>query len=162
MATQLNPTIFDTISAATTEEAEAGKDIQLFVFDATGTALYAVAAQRGFKLNRSAEEIDTTNKDTPGGYGSSIAGMKKWGYDIDGLYIQDDAALLALEAAFLASEKVAVVRVNTKTNTAIDGGLCSIIDFPIDAPYNAASTYSLKLSGAGQLNALGVPMETEV
>ena len=63
---------------SSTTKAVAGKDIILAVFDATGTDLLAISGQKGLTINRSADSIEVTSKDTQGGWKSKIAGMKEW------------------------------------------------------------------------------------
>ena len=68
-------------------QAVAGKDILLAIFDETGENLLAIAGQQGLTINRSADSIEVTSKDTVGGWKSKIAGMKEWSIDNDGLYV---------------------------------------------------------------------------
>lgn len=85
--------------SANAVKAIAGKDILLAIWDATGENLYAVAGQKTLKINRSADTIEVTTKDTEGGWKSKIPGMKEWSIDIDGIYIKDDASQAALSTA---------------------------------------------------------------
>lgn len=132
-------------------KAVAGKDIILAVFDATGTDLLAVSGQKGLTINRSADSIEVTSKDTTGGWKSKIAGMKEWSIDNDGLYIPSHSSHKALGTAFQNSDPVCVKIVNGKTKTSMFGGLAYVTDYSLEAPYDDGMTYSLSLDGNGAL-----------
>ena len=136
---------------ATTTKAMAGKDILLAVFDKTGTNLMAISGQQGLTINRSADSIEVTSKDTAGGWKSKISGMKEWSIDNDGLYVPTDNAHKTLSEAFEASEFVCVKVYNGKTKKGMFGGLASIVDYPLEAPHDDAVTYSITLEGNGAL-----------
>ena len=53
--------------SANAVKALAGKDILLAVWNAEGTAISAIAGQQSLKLNRSADSIEVTTKDTGDG-----------------------------------------------------------------------------------------------
>ena len=108
-----------------------------------------LAGQRGATLNRSAETIDITNK-VSAGWKESITSVKEWSVDCDGVFVEDDTALKALETAFNANTMVDV-----KISDGEWGykGKAIITDFPIEAPYDDAATYSLTLQGTGELSA---------
>lgn len=132
-------------------KAVAGKDIILAVFDATGADLLAISGQKGLTINRSADSIEVTSKDTTGGWKSKIAGMKEWSIDNDGLYIPSHASHKALGTAFQNSDPVCVKIVNGKTKTSMFGGLAYVTDYSLEAPYDDGMTYSLSLDGNGAL-----------
>lgn len=134
-----------------TTKAIAGKDIILAVFDATGTSLLAVSGQKGLTINRSADSIEVTSKDTTGGWKSKIAGMKEWSIDNDGLYIPSHSSHKALGTAFQKSDPVCVKIVNGKTKASMFGGLAYVTDYSLEAPYDDGMTYSLSLDGNGAL-----------
>lgn len=52
-------------------KAVAGKNIVLAVFNSTGDKLLAVAGQKGLTINRSAESIEISSKDTEGADGKA-------------------------------------------------------------------------------------------
>ena len=52
----------------TATNAVAGKDILLAIYSADGTQVLAVCGQQGLTLNRSADSIEVTSKDTAGGW----------------------------------------------------------------------------------------------
>jgi TP901-1 family phage major tail protein len=130
--------------------AVAGKDILLLVYD-DNDELLAIAGQKSLTINRSADTIEVSSKDTEGGWKSSIAGMKEWSIDTDGLYIASDSSMQKLSKAFGNSDPVCLVVKNIKTDTYMFGGQAAITDFPLEAPYDDALTYSVTFSGNGQL-----------
>lgn len=138
---------FDAASAT----AIAGKDVILAIFDSTGANLLAVSGQQGLTINRSADSIEVTSKDTKGGWKSKIAGMKEWSIDNDGLYVPNSDSHKALGKAFEDGSKICVKVINSKTNKGMFGGLAVITDYPIEAPYDDSVTYSLTLEGVGAL-----------
>lgn len=135
-------------------KAIAGKDLLLAVWDATGANLLAIGGQKSLSINRSADTIEVTTKDTAGGWKSYLPGMKEWSIDIDGVYVKDDESHKALTKAFEDNSPVCIKVYNAKTKKGMFGGLACITDYPLDAPYDDSVTYSLKFSGMGALTDL--------
>ena len=138
---------FDSSSA----KAVAGKDIILAIFNSDGTKLLAVSGQQGLTINRSADSIEVTSKDTAGGWKAKIAGMKEWSIDNDGLYVADAESHKALSTAFENGDPVCIKVINKKAKKGMFGGLAYVTDYPIEAPFDDAMTYSLTLDGNGAL-----------
>ncbi len=136
-------------SNATT--AMAGKDILLCVFNSDGSSLLAIAGQQGLTINRSADSIEVTSKDTQGGWKAKIAGMKEWSIDNDGLYVASDESHKALATAFENGDFLCVKVINAKTKKAMFGGLAVVTDYSLEAPYDDSMTYSISLEGSGPL-----------
>lgn len=132
-------------------KAVAGKDILLCIFNNDGSKLLAVAGQKGLTINRSADSIDVTSKDTEGGWKSKIAGMKEWSIDNDGLYVADDNSHKELNKAFYDNDFVCVKIINNKTKKPLFGGLAVVTDYTLEAPYDDSMTYSISLEGSGAL-----------
>lgn len=132
-------------------KAVAGKDILLAIWSLDGEDLLAISGQQGLTINRSADSIEITSKDTQGGWKSYLAGTKEWSIDNDGLYVPSDQSHSILSQAFENGDPVCVKVINGKTKTGMFGGLASITDYPIEAPYDDAMTYSITLSGMGAL-----------
>lgn len=132
-------------------KAVAGKDILLCVFNTTGDQLLAISGQQGLTINRSADTIEITSKDTEGGWKSYLAGMKEWSIDNDGLYVPNDQSHSILSTAFENGDPVCIKVVNGKTKVGMFGGLAVVTDYPIEAPYDDSMTYSITLSGMGAL-----------
>lgn len=132
-------------------KAIAGKDILLAVWSADGTKLLAISGQQGLTINRSADSIEITSKDTQGGWKSKLAGSKEWSIDNDGLYVPNDESHSILSQAFENGDPVCLKIINGKSKTGMFGGLAVITDYPLEAPYDDAMTYSLTLEGMGAL-----------
>ena len=59
---------------STVAKAVAGKDILLCIWNMEGTDLLAISGQQGLTINRSADTIEITSKDTQGGRKAYLAG----------------------------------------------------------------------------------------
>lgn len=138
---------FSAVSAA----AEAGKNWLLAVWNSDGTKVLAVAGQQSLTINRSADSIEINAKDTEGGWKAKLAGMKEWSIDQDGLFIQSSAAHTALTKAFNDGTPVCIKVYDAKAKKGLFGGLAVITDYPLEAPYDDAVTYSITLEGVGAL-----------
>lgn len=137
--------------SSTSAKAIAGKDIVLAVWSNDGAKLLAISGQQGLTINRSADSIEITSKDTEGGWKSKIAGMKEWSIDNDGLYVPNDESHTALSTAFEDGDPVCIKVYNNKDKKGMFGGLAVVTDYPIEAPFDDAATYSLTLEGMGAL-----------
>lgn len=136
---------------ASATKAISGADIVLAIFDLTGEDLLAVSGQQNLTINRSSDEIEVSSKDTKGGWKSKIAGMKEWSVDNDGFYVPNDQTHQILSRKFEDGDLVCLKVLNQKEGYGMFGGLASITDYPLEAPYDDAMTYSLTLSGNGAL-----------
>lgn len=132
-------------------QAVAGKDILLEIYDETGQEFLAVAGQKGLTINRTADTVEVSSKDTAGGWKGYLAGMKEWSIDTDGLYANGESSHQSLRSAFESSNFVCLKIVNGKTGADMFGGLAVIADYSLEAPYDDAMTYSISLSGNGAL-----------
>lgn len=108
-----------------------------------------LAGQRNATLNRSAETIDATSKDTEGYWKENLQGFKEWSIDCDGALVESDEAYAILEEKFLNSENVDV-KIIMGSGTEYTGNAV-LTDFPLDMPYDDLVTYSLSLTGSGPL-----------
>lgn len=127
------------------------RGIDILVSVKQGEAYVPVGGQRSASLSRTSETIDVSNK-VSGDWKRSIAGLKEWSVDCDGLLLLDDAAYIALEEAFLDGDEVEIQIAGTEGSVSFVGPAI-ITDFPIDAPYDDVATYSLSFTGAGALAA---------
>lgn len=123
-------------------DAKRGLDIIISIGD------NVLGGQRNATLNRSSETIDVTNK-VSGGWTESLTSVKSWSIDCDGIFVVDDTALDAIETAFLNSTIVDVKIADASWGYV---GKAVITDFPIEAAYDDAATYSLTLTGTGALS----------
>ena len=152
---------YDGITAPTVQ-ALAGKDLILAIWDSTGENLLAIKGQQGLTINRSADSIEITSKDTEGDWKSKIAGMKEWSIDTDGLYYVSDTSHTALSTAFENGEPVCVKVVNKKSKKGMFAGFAVITDYPLEAPHDDAVTFSITLEGQGKLVDLtATPLDTD-
>ncbi|GAB6153736.1 hypothetical protein JCM17380_24860 [Desulfosporosinus burensis] len=129
----------------------AGVDVLLKV-DVSGTDT-ALGGQKSASLSRSANTIDTTDKNS-NGWAESMAGVKSWSIDCDAFVVLGDAALEALHTAFEARTPIDVtIRVGANTNAQgyTYTGSAVITDFPEDYPQDDAVSISLSLQGASPL-----------
>jgi len=108
-----------------------------------------LAGQQSATLNRSAETIDATSKDTEGFWKESLPGFKEWSLDCDGAFVENDEAYEELETLYLNSEN-AKVYLEFPSGTKYSGE-ATITDFPIEAPFDDLVKYSLSLQGSGAL-----------
>lgn len=107
-----------------------------------------LAGQRDATLNRSAETIDATSKDSDGWKENEI-GLKEWSVDAGGLLIESDVSYGILEEKFMNDEKVTVV-VTLASGTEYKGQAI-ITDFPVELPYEDLVTYTVSFTGDGVL-----------
>lgn len=132
-------------------KAMAGANILLAVYDEDGTNLLAISGQQGLTINRSADSIEITSKDTEGGWKAKIAGMKEWSIDNDGIYVPNDESHTILSKAFDNGDPVCLKVIDKKNKKGMFGGLAVITDYPIEAPYDDSMTYSITFEGMGIL-----------
>lgn len=123
-----------------------GMQVKLYVMDVTGKVL---AGQKNATLNRSADSVDATSKDTAGFWKENLAGFKEFSIDADGAYVVDDAAYEALETAFINSESVDVY-LEFPSGKKYSGN-CIITDFSLEAPFDDLVSYNISLQGSGAL-----------
>lgn len=135
---------------STAAKAIAGKDILLCIWSLDGSQLLAISGQQGLKINRSADTIEITSKDTQGGWKSYLAGMKEWSIDNDGLFVPNDESHKILSQAFNSGDPVCIKVVDGKRKIGMFGGLAVVTDYPFEAPHDDAVTYSITLSGMGE------------
>lgn len=115
-----------------------------------------VGGQRNATLNREAEVIDITNK-VSGGWTENMTSVKSWSIEGDGIFVVDDAALDAIEQAFLDGSWVQVKVADDAWGYT---GRGVITDFPIEANYDDAATYSITITGSGALTKVTGPTVT--
>jgi TP901-1 family phage major tail protein len=132
--------------------ADFTRGMDMVLYTNTGTAelpVYtAISGQRGATLNRSAETVETTNKNT-GGYKTFATSFKEWSIDTDGMLIFSDESYNILEQAYLDNAPL-TVQLKTENGEIYEGEVI-ITDFPIEAPYDDMVTYSISLTGSGEL-----------
>jgi TP901-1 family phage major tail protein len=124
------------------------KGIDFLLKIKSGETFVVLGGQRGATLNRSAETMDVTTKDS-GGWKENLAGLKEFSIDADGLIVESNTAYQALEDAF--NDGTAIdVELSTPNDTTYTGKVL-VTDFPIELPYDDTVTYSVTLTGTGAL-----------
>lgn len=131
------------------EKAVAGSNVVVAIYDSTGTKTLAISGQQGLTINRSAESIEVSSKDD--GWKHKIAGLKDWSIDTDGVYVMSDESHKSLGAAFKNGEPVCVKVIDKKTSKGMFAGVAMLSDYPIEAPYDDAVTFSATFDGNGPL-----------
>jgi TP901-1 family phage major tail protein len=131
----------------------AGVDILLKVNTGTIAAptWTTVGGQRNCTLNRSGDEIDSSDK-TTGGWKKKVTGLIEWSMDCDVVLQDTDNAYAALEAAFNTRQQIQVqiaypASAGGKTRT----GMACISNLGEEMPYDGISTAKLALAGNGAL-----------
>lgn len=124
--------------------------VKFLVYVNTGTVAVPVytkvAGQRGATLNRSAETVDVTSKDS-NNWRENEHGIREWSIDFDGLLVESDIAFAELEDALMNQVKL-MVQFETAAGNKYEG-TALLTDFPIEGPYDGESTYSGTLMGDG-------------
>lgn len=108
----------------------------------------AVGGQRNATLNMPTAEVDVTSKDSDNWH-EGIPGIRSWSLEFDGLLIEGDAGLVALETAYINNEQVKVQMATPAGNNY--QGTATLIDFSYEGPYEGEATASGTLTGSGAL-----------
>ena len=130
--------------------AGAKRGLNVIISVKKGGAYKVVGEQRNATLNRGSETLDVSNKATGGAWKEFIAGAKEWSVDGDGILIDGDEAFGLLEDAYLSGELVEV-KIGDDSGWGFQGNAI-ITDFPVEAPYDDALSYSMTLQGTGALS----------
>lgn len=146
--------------SGTDANALAGKDLLIAIWNSDGSKILAIGGQKSLTINRSADSIEITSKDSASGWKEKIAGMKEWSIDTDGIYINGDESHSELTKAFENGTPVCLKIYNRKEKKGMFGGLAIITDYPIDAPFDDSATYTLTFEGSGKLVDLSVNKPT--
>lgn len=130
--------------------AGAKRGLNVIISVKKGGAYKVVGGQRNATLNRGSETLDVSNKATGGAWKEFIAGAKEWSVDGDGILIDGDEAFGLLEDAYLSGALVEV-KIGDDSGWGFQGNAI-ITDFPVEAPYDDALSYSMTLQGTGALS----------
>lgn len=124
------------------------KGIDFLIGVTVNDEMKILGGQRSATLNRSADTIDVTNKESEG-WQENLAGLKNWGIDTDGLVVENSEAYDYLEECFMESKEVDAYLTTPMGKKYT--GKAIITDFPLEAPYDDAATYSVTFTGSGKL-----------
>lgn len=130
--------------------AGAKRGLNVLISMKSGSEYKVVGGQRNATLNRGSETLDVSNKATGGAWKEFITGAKEWSIDGDGILIDGDEAFGLLEEAFLSGDLVDV-KIGDDAGWGFEGKAI-ITDFPVEAPYDDALSYSMTLQGTGALS----------
>lgn len=125
----------------------AGVDVLLEVM--VENEAVVIGGQSGATLNRGTNIIEVTSKDA-GGWEESVAGVRNWSIDCDGFLVESDAALDALEQAWLNGNSF-TAKIALPSGKTYAGNVL-IEDFPNEFPQDDAVSFSLSLKGTGVLS----------
>lgn len=127
-----------------------GKDVLVCFFSHDGLRLLAIAGQQNMSLSKTKDTSEVNSKDS-GGWKRMVGGLKQWGIDIDGVFVQNDESRKELIKAFDEDILLCMKVVNIKSKTPMYGGLGLLSEDSFEAPYDDAATYTLKVDGVGKL-----------
>lgn len=106
-----------------------------------------VAAQINVTINRNTKVSDITNR-IEMTWENYLSTTRNWSIQCNGVYVIDDASLVALEKAFSTGGELDVT---LDSGTVRYAGKAFITSFPIGAQYNKDVTYTIHLQGKGEL-----------
>jgi len=138
----------------TTSTATMGKDYLLFICmgsSYTTPTWTLIGGQRGASMSRSTDEIDVSSKTTDG-WKATLAGMKSWSVDLDGLMLLNDDGVDALEYAFIQG-KLVFIKIQYP-NKRYRTGWAAITDLSFETPHDGEASLTGTLSGNGVLSDL--------
>lgn len=108
----------------------------------------AVSGQRSTALNRSAAEIDATDK-TTGGWTVVKAGLRSWEMQLENVAILDDEGAEALDYAFENGVEINC-RVEYPNGDTFEGW-GSVTQYNLDTPHDDVAALSATIKGNGPL-----------
>jgi len=104
-------------------------------------------------LNRSRAQIDSTDFSQMGlGFESSLPGLKDWGISANGFFSATNAALAALEAAWLAGTAIENVKY-LPDGSAGEGGTVILTSLAYKGDIGGLETFDLAMTGTGARSA---------
>ena len=139
--------------------AGAKRGLNVIISVKKGGEFKVVGGQRNATLNRGSETLDVSNKATGGAWKEFIAGAKEWSVDGDGILIDGDEAFGLLEDAYLSGALVEV-KIGDDSGWGFQGNAI-ITDFPVEAPYDDALSYSMTLQGTGALSKVAAELSAK-
>lgn len=133
-----------------------GKDVLMCVWDSAGAKLLAVGGQQDSNVDQEAEtsEISTKSKTTDGDWQVSVAGMKSWSGECNGIRLTSDEAQQALNTAFRESQPICLKWIDKKQKKGIYAGFAYITGISFEAPTDDSVTTSFSFTGTGKLHDL--------
>lgn len=125
----------------------AGKDWLAEIENPGAPGTYnVIAAQRGGNIQIEAEGIDVSSKDD-NGWADTIPGPRRWRSNLDGLYVESDAALDDIKDA-INNETSVNLRI-TRPDGKVFLGAATVTSFEHNFANGDAAQYTAVLEGKG-------------
>lgn len=121
---------------------------------ATGQ-LQALAGQRDATLNMELGEIDTSSKDSEGGWEEVIPGTRSWNISCSGAHVTNGSVEIIEEAMLMTEHSVETGILDAEITMPSGGnykGKVLVTSFSKAMPHNDLVTYTLTLRGNGPLS----------
>lgn len=128
----------------------AGKSLLVCVNTGTYAAptWTSIGGQRGLTLDRSSDEIDTSDK-TSSGWKSFLQGLKEWTLEVEACIETSDSGRQTVESAYNNDTRLDIAVQLSGSN--IYRGYANVTQFSLEGPYDDAWTGSITLKGDGAL-----------
>lgn len=124
------------------------RGVDVLVIIRQGAEDIIIGGQKDATLSISADTLETTTKDT-GDWRTYLSGLKQWSLTCDGLYIENDAAQIALWNAFQNAQEVTVTLSKPTSFTAAGQAVITSIEY--GAAMEDALTFNVEFQGTGPL-----------
>ena len=127
-----------------------GSDLLFYI--GTGTTAVPIAMSRSCSLSLSATSVDSTTKDSVGGWNESLMMGRSWTGSVDGLVVWGTNVSVFTNAIFNKTLlDIQFKRSNGIAGDIIFSGAAWIESFDIEAGQDEAVTYSVSFTGCGEL-----------
>lgn len=117
--------------------------------------LQALAGQRDATLNMELGEIDTSSKDSEGGWEEVIPGTRSWNISCSGAHVTNGSVEIIEEAMLMTEHSVETGMLDAEITMPSGGnykGKVLVTSFSKAMPHNDLVTYTLTLRGNGPLS----------
>ncbi len=114
-----------------------------------------VCGQRGLTMNRTADEVDVTNKCSEDSWKEFVLSLREWSQDLDGVVELADSGYQGVLDMFRQRRTVLVQKQASDGSTEV--GLAFVTEISEEAPYDDAATFTLTLKGTGPLTPIPAP-----
>lgn len=134
-----------------TDEAIAGKDLVLCIYNIEGDKLLAVSGQNELEINMKRDIITLNSKTIKGGWKTNVSGSKEWDMTVDGVYNYTQETHKTLLKIFNGDGKVCIKVVDQNKLKPVTGGLALLEEYKRTAGAEDSATFSCTLKGLGAL-----------
>lgn len=122
------------------------RGVDVLVSIKSGSNYITIGGQKDATLSFDSDTINITTKDD-GDWRQFLAGLKSWTLSCDALYIDGDAAQIALQNAFANAQTVEVKMSKAGSFTTTGNAIVTHLEF--GAPLEDAFTASVEFQGTG-------------